>query len=249
MNSVSGLWMMRLCVPDPLRYQRFLQSQRLPPHPHDGGYGAHCLLVGLFGKNAPKPYALSTSGRRGMEILAYTETSPENLQDCARTYASPEVWALVDWESFDRKPMPHIWPEGTCLGFDVRSCPVSRGTRCGPERADSGGGNEVDVYLASVWRNSGDTPGREEIYRDWLRSQVEKCNAAAIRNAKMTVFRLSPLARRDGERRIRTITRPDVSFRGILEVRNGEAFTSLLKRGVGRHRAFGYGMILLRRPE
>jgi CRISPR system Cascade subunit CasE len=33
---------------------------------------------------------------------------------------------------------------------------------------------------------------------------------------------------------------------GILEVTGGEAFARLLARGVGRHRAFGFGMLLLK---
>jgi CRISPR system Cascade subunit CasE len=33
---------------------------------------------------------------------------------------------------------------------------------------------------------------------------------------------------------------------GALEVRNSEAFANLLARGVGRHVAFGFGMLLMR---
>ncbi|MFG1478963.1 type I-E CRISPR-associated protein Cas6/Cse3/CasE [Xanthobacter sp. V4C-4] len=36
---------------------------------------------------------------------------------------------------------------------------------------------------------------------------------------------------------------------GTLSVRDAEAFGVLLARGVGRHRAFGYGMLLLSPPE
>ena len=39
---------------------------------------------------------------------------------------------------------------------------------------------------------------------------------------------------------------PDAVLAGVLEVTDGEAFAALLRRGVGRHRAFGFGMLLLR---
>ena len=37
-------------------------------------------------------------------------------------------------------------------------------------------------------------------------------------------------------------------MRGILTITDPIAFAELLKRGVGRHRAYGYGMLLLRPP-
>ena len=36
---------------------------------------------------------------------------------------------------------------------------------------------------------------------------------------------------------------------GALTVTDPDAFAALLARGVGRHRAYGYGMILLRPPN
>ena len=35
-------------------------------------------------------------------------------------------------------------------------------------------------------------------------------------------------------------------MQGVLTITDGGAFASLLARGVGRHRAYGYGMMLLR---
>ena len=39
---------------------------------------------------------------------------------------------------------------------------------------------------------------------------------------------------------------PDALMRGTLEITDGSAFTKLLAGGIGRHRAYGYGMLLLR---
>ena len=44
----------------------------------------------------------------------------------------------------------------------------------------------------------------------------------------------------------RDFQRPQALLGGILQVQDGDAFHTLLARGIGRHRAFGYGMLLLR---
>jgi CRISPR system Cascade subunit CasE len=49
-----------------------------------------------------------------------------------------------------------------------------------------------------------------------------------------------------GKRRVHTITGPDAVFKGEIQVTDGEAFARLVTRGVGRHRAFGFGMLLLK---
>jgi CRISPR system Cascade subunit CasE len=52
--------------------------------------------------------------------------------------------------------------------------------------------------------------------------------------------------RRDKSRRLRSVEGPDASFSGVLVVEDPEKFAGLLAHGVGRHAAFGYGMLLLR---
>ena len=47
----------------------------------------------------------------------------------------------------------------------------------------------------------------------------------------------------------RGVERPDALFTGEITVADPEAFCRLLARGVGRHRAFGFGMLLLRPPR
>ena len=38
---------------------------------------------------------------------------------------------------------------------------------------------------------------------------------------------------------------PDLSVRGELQVQDAAAFDGLLARGLGRHRSFGYGCLLI----
>ena len=39
---------------------------------------------------------------------------------------------------------------------------------------------------------------------------------------------------------------PDATFHGELEVGDPEAFVRILANGIGRHKAYGYGMLMLR---
>jgi len=70
-----------------------------------------------------------------------------------------------------------------------------------------------------------------------------------------TAFRLAPVARRSTEltkersgRRTRTGLLPDLTMRGQLRVEVPVAFDTLLARGLGRHRSFGFGCLLLAPP-
>jgi CRISPR system Cascade subunit CasE len=74
---------------------------------------------------------------------------------------------------------------------------------------------------------------------------------AALVQARLEVFRLGRVVRRgsfaaDGRRPLRPQLGPDATFTGVLQVRDPDAFAGLLARGIGRHRAFGFGMLLLR---
>ena len=40
--------------------------------------------------------------------------------------------------------------------------------------------------------------------------------------------------------------RPEVVLGGRFTITDPDTFTALLTRGIGRHRAFGFGMILLK---
>jgi CRISPR system Cascade subunit CasE len=42
------------------------------------------------------------------------------------------------------------------------------------------------------------------------------------------------------------IERPVARITGTLQVETADAFAHLIARGIGRHRAFGFGMLLLR---
>ena len=65
--------------------------------------------------------------------------------------------------------------------------------------------------------------------------------AAEVTQTRIVRFERSA-AIRNGLRR----EGPDVTFHGELVIRDGDALAERLARGVGRHAAYGYGMLLLR---
>lgn len=236
--------MIHLVFRDPLALQRFARAQRTSQHIFDADYVVHCALGQLFGEQAPQPFLQRVRGPV-VEVLGYSQHDRKSLQEHAQVYAMSEVWSLVDWNRLDSKPMPERWPIGKRLGFYTRACPLVRGPRGHGRGVETKKARpEVDAYLAHVWQR--DTPrGREEVYREWLARELSRGGAAGLVQARLGGFRLKRLLRHDGDRKSQTITRPDVRFQGLLEIEDSDAFTALLTRGLGRHRAFGFGMLLL----
>jgi len=108
----------------------------------------------------------------------------------------------------------------------------------------------VDAFLAACSTTEG-TVDRYTIYRDWLHDRLEPTQCVEILDSEVCAFMLDRVLRRDHQapRKSRMGQRPNVTIRGNLRVTDGERFGELLLRGVGRHRAFGFGMILIRPPD
>lgn len=211
----------------------------------DLGYLLHCQLKELFGEHAPSPFFAQDERGRRVTVLGYSTRSRDELVAHASRFADPGIHAACDFEAFSEKTMPTTWPVGLRVGFEVRASPV---VRLSNDVAHYRKGAEVDAFLVRCAREEGRPVDREAVYREWLSAEVERRGGARLVSVEVSSFRRERLLRRtQGEdRRARTTERPDVRFAGCLDVTNGEAFSALLARGVGRHRAFGFGMLLLR---
>ena len=216
------------------------QRQGLIPDRGQGdlGYAFHAALKTAFGDFAPQPF----SYRAGQGLLAYTKQA--EAMRLAVAMATPEVTdmlGLVDAPQspgFRTRPFPTGWKLGQLLSFDVRVRPVVR-------KDDK----ELDVFLSAVQRLHDAVPSRDAVYVDWLKRQFE--GAAELHEVGMTEFKLSTVLRRaasqaEGARPKRPVQGPDAVFTGVLQVRDSAAFAALVARGIGRHRAFGFGMLLLK---
>jgi len=235
-------YMIRIPLRDPLYFQKFLRAERLPPWPADEGYGLHCLLGRLFADSAPKPFAEYKQDRGSVSVLAYADAPAEALVEQAKGFATPEAWETVEWKGVASKPMPTSWSADAQYGFEVRVCPVVRGPQAGPCRK----GAEVDVFLARAWAAPQTPFEREQVYREWLADALTRNGGASLQSARMKAYRRVRLLRRDRKRKGAAIERPEARFQGVLRVKDPERFGELVRRGLGRHRAFGFGMLLLR---
>ena len=238
------LHLMRL-QPDPAALATWSTRHGLTSPDGDFGYAFHALLVATFGDVAPKPLRY-LGGSEG--LLAYTPADPEILRLNAQL-ASPDVARALGLDAMEFRLFPDVWKTGQPIGFDVRVRPVIR-TKDGRER---------DAYLHSLGvKPSGAQQSdraaladRATVYGDWLAKQFAIDGAAHIGKVRMDAFRLTRVVRKTdstnkARRNAQSVSGPDVVFKGQLLVGDSESFARLLARGVGRHRAFGFGMLLLR---
>lgn len=222
----------------------------LPPG-GDPGYALHAALAALFGAAAPRPFALHET-RDGPELLGYTAAPPGDIQTFATLPPTGDGADLVQSlrpESIAARSMPAAWRPDQRLGFTVRVRPVVRTRpegRNGPHR-------EHDAFAHLRRRAAGAEAGprREDVYRDWLARTLTRDGAAIAESSAMIAYRSTHVLRRPvaGEgRRPAVIEGPDAMLAGVLAVKDPEAFSRLLARGVGRHCGFGFGMLLLAPP-
>ena len=212
----------------------------------DPGFAMHCLLAESFGDLAPKPFRYIVPRGRGQRkgvLYGYCRNDAGALRKVAQTFADPLQLEALTVSRLATKPMPSDWNVDQRLGFEIRLRPVARTGRgsCRP-------GSERDVFQLEA---QGHPPGgmsrtREDVYSDWLADQFRRLDGAELIGAQLRAF--------ERTRDIRGLNRPTVEgpaavLTGDLTVTEVSGFNRLLSRGVGRHRAYGYGMLLLRPPS
>ncbi len=229
---------------------RHATRERLLPPGGDLGYAFHSVLTAAFGELAPKPFVWcapgTPSGGRGGRVLCYSRTALSDLIAHCSSFADPTVCALLDVESAASKTMPESFAEGTRIGFRVRIRPV---VRTGKAR-DGTGGKERDAYIDGTTGQEHDS-GRATCYLQWLEARM-LAGGARLEQGTLDAFALSRIMTRDrsGEKSRRDApTGPDAVVVGRLTVVDAGEFGALLARGVGRFRAFGFGMLLLAPPS
>ncbi|RMD90667.1 MAG: type I-E CRISPR-associated protein Cas6/Cse3/CasE [Alphaproteobacteria bacterium] len=215
---------------------------------YDEGAALHHLLGECFGAAALQPFRLMALPRgRKANLYAYAREPAESLRAAAEAAMLPETTGVLDLSSLEGKAMPAGWRQGQRLGFDLRLRPV---VQLASPLGRHGKGDECDAFLAEALRRHGDDREgmkhsgrtREAVYRDWLAARLAP-SAALESDARLVRF-----SRRRVVRGGRSVEGPDAVMQGTLSVRNPEAFSEMLERGVGRHRAYGCGMLLLRPP-
>lgn len=218
--------------------------RRLTRPGDDLGYALHCLTRELFGPLAPKPFHLAER-RSGLSLYGYGAATAAALRAQAAAFADPELCAVAPLEDLAVKEMPAGFEPGRRLGFEVRVRPTRRGDRNGDRRQVV----ETDAFLQEAAAKPGEALERMTVYRVWLGEELARDGAAALLGGRPLAYRRTRLLRPRADRSLAAIEGPDLVFAGQLAVVDAAAFAGLLARGLGRHRAFGFGMLLLRPPE
>lgn len=231
----------------------------------DMGYTIHAATRALWGEIAPQPFVWQEE--KG-QILGYAVSDGETLREvrnsCSREDAEllRKAFCLPE---FCTKKMPEVFPAGQKFNFQVLCCPIRRqtsptsGKKC---QSDAWLGAVYNLYrgkggaegtgcptVISFYRQHPDEcPSPETVYKEWLTEQFTRSGGARVLFSNIKGSRTIRVARRPGSGapvlQAKRST-PEVLFRGCLQVENQDAFSQILARGVGRHRAFGFGMLLL----
>ena len=252
----TALQMVRAAI-NVREFQRWMGSRHL----QDPDHAMHCLLTECFGDLAPKPFRLITprAGSFG-SLYGYGQADADALREAVGIYADPLQGRAIPADQLDSKPMPSQWQTGKRLGFDVRIRPVVRLLRNSSVRTGSptavrgfrGGGDrpgkECDAFQWEAMQHQGRggmERKREHVYAEWLSAQLDRRGGASLdlERTKLVSFQRTRAIRKLDARRSEG---PDAVMRGVLTITDAEAFSNMLARGVGRHRAYGYGMFLLR---
>ena len=231
----------------------------------DAGFALHVLLTGMFGPRTLQPFRLFAPERQRFgSLYSYSEADANSLRRTAETVSTPDCLAALDPAEIRSKTMPVAFEPGQRLGFDTRVRPVKRLRRT-IQDPQSGKvvsrGAEWDAFRVAAirrfprgWKtNSGDAPHdepsmrgqRPEVYREWLAERLGNAASLEPTNCRLAAFQRSRIVRGDGQ----GPEGPDATLHGTLIVDEPDRFHRLLQDGIGRHKAYGYGMLLLRPPE
>ncbi|MBB3982554.1 CRISPR system Cascade subunit CasE [Sphingobium fontiphilum] len=247
---MSGLHLVRIALDRPA-----LMAFAVARHRSDDdlGYALHLALRLRFGDAAPQPFRLEEPPGRAPFLIGYTA----NGVALNAAHALPPVDAALEAifpSAPECRPMPELWQPGARFRFKVRVRPVVRyGTRIRAERARSTTAllpkaGEVDAFVAACSKADPSTPlDRKTVYRDWLKRRFSP--AALLEDARIERMQRvrTRRSRHDGNG-TRLTESYEVVFVGTLEVADPGRFADLLARGVGRHGAFGFGMLTLAPP-
>lgn len=202
----------------------------------DPHHALHVLLSALFGKGAFQPYRLFQQRFGPWSVYGHSALSAEALRETAELVGTPEMLSVISLGEMRGKPLPEAVGAGRRIGFEIRLSPTTR--------AD---GREQDAWVTRM-KQAAPADGellerpvlsREEAYGAWFARRL--AGAADLEVVRMTAFCQASMLR-SGQR----FTAPEVVLQGTLRVTDPAAFRALHEGGIGRGKAYGFGLLLLR---
>ncbi|WKT61209.1 type I-E CRISPR-associated protein Cas6/Cse3/CasE [Microbulbifer thermotolerans] len=204
-------------------------------------YANHQLLWKLFTESEERPFLF----RQEMEKEQLdTYESPRGLPlfYVLSSRAPVPVPGLLECES---KPFDPQLSPGDRLLFKLRANPTVARKSTGKQSS-----RRHDVLMDAKWhcRQQGrDTPGEvraamEASAEQWLRSRCEQWGFSLNMSPQLSGYR-----QHQWRRQQRQIRFSSVDYEGAITVTDPERLRAALFNGVGRSRAFGCGMLMVRR--
>ena len=198
---------------------------------------AHCLMMETFGsENSPNPFVfkMPQNGQRMGTVLGYTRRDEQELVRAAEQEQRLVHTSVLNPDTIRTVPVPDQWYEGQQVGFEIRIFPTKRSSNRDPVK------EEKDYFLGAPEGMS-----RSDNYCGWLADRLKRQGALLpnLEDMRMTEFSIRRI------RRNRTSpwqSGPDATIRGTATVVNPELMLPVLEEGIGRHKGYGYGMLLLR---
>lgn len=217
----------------------------------DAGYALHAALSATLGEAALKPFMLVQRPHE-TQLVGYALGQPDTVGRAQQLAAladplAAQALGLDEGADIALRALPSNWRAGERLSFETRVAPVVRSRQQGRYP-------EVDAAFHPLYAGAaaGDRPSA---YGRWLAQQLARGGAATLLSHELLQQHLMPMARRAQRLQADTMQRsthsgllPVASLRGLLRVDDPAAFHALLARGLGRHRSFGFGCVLVAPP-
>ena len=200
----------------------------------------HQVLTETFGPAVPKPFHFFET--QNFKLLTYSPYPSSELFNLGlERKGRARGWELVskalDLPSMEAIPFPNSWATGTRYRFGVRTRPVTRISHA----KERGLPRECDVFLHAVARKKENDPGRQADGLPFLVCRTGCQRRREVRTGSDTGYDEEAGLPKGAP----SLDGPDVTFTGSLEVCDPKLFSDFVGRGVGRHRAFGFRMLLL----
>jgi hypothetical protein len=230
-HNSAGLNLIQVSI-DVTRATRHFAQFMTPMLLQDDSLLLKTALTEAFGGPAIRPWAIHAIRGPTAIIVGYSMLSALDL-DRRRALALPSLQVAVGEVLGIALPS---FSAGERYRFKVRLAPTIRVTPCAGKRH-----GERDAFLAEVDRN-GDRamPTRDEVYRGYLGARLA---GAALDGCRLDGFQLLRIARPKQSAGFGWKTVPEAVMQGGLTVTDPAALVQSAAVGVGRQRAYGFGML------
>lgn len=222
---------------DVVKAARHLQSFFNRDQMADDSLVLKTMLTEAFGGPVIRPWAVHSIRDGKATLVGYANVDADEANS-RRALALPSVQAAVGEAVGARLPQ---LKDGDHYRFSVTLVPTIRVTKSedGPRYG------ERDAYLVEIDRGGGTTDlSRDEVYRRYLQDRLA---GGELLHTRLAGFRLLRMTR-PGKERAAVKTMPEAVLEGVLRVTEGASLVTTMTEGVGRQRAYGFGMMRLQ-PE